>query len=138
MTPEVVSLEAIAEACRPMAACLLASLGGQTPSAADLAEALEVLQAARRAPGRIGWAVGILLEGKTTGSRFAQAADIVIRVAGYSALPLAFERVRYEAATYRTYPSIQPPRIFSASVSPSNPAPHRADYYQQMLPGLET
>jgi hypothetical protein len=66
-----------------MAAYLLASGNGHEPSRSELTTALAHLETARRSPGRIGWAVAILLEGKVSGSRLAQAIDIVIRVAGY-------------------------------------------------------
>jgi hypothetical protein len=83
LSSPVVKLEAIAEACRPMAALLRASAAGRDPSVSDLAVATARLAGARRAPGRIGWAVGIILDGGTVGSRMEQAVDIVVRVAGY-------------------------------------------------------
>jgi hypothetical protein len=81
----VIKFEAIADTCRPMAALLLASSAGPGPSASELAAARTHLTGARSASGRIGWAVRIILEGATVGSRMEQAIDIVVRVAGYGA-----------------------------------------------------
>jgi hypothetical protein len=75
-------LEAIAEACRPMAALLLGSAAGTVPPDSELAAARRQLAIARSAPGRIGWAVRIVLEGTVVGSRMKQATGILERVAG--------------------------------------------------------
>jgi hypothetical protein len=83
MTSPIVNLEVIAQACRPISECLLASGSGRETTSADLTAALKQLEAARRAPGRIGWAVGILLDGRATGTRLEQAIEIVVRIAGY-------------------------------------------------------
>jgi len=80
----VVKIEAIAEACRAMAALLVTPASEPEPSASELVTARAQLADARNAPGRIGWAVRIILEGATVGSRMDQAIDIVVRVAGYS------------------------------------------------------
>jgi hypothetical protein len=83
VTSPIVDLGLIARACRPISECLLASSSGQETTSAQLTAALKQLEAARRAPGRIGWAVGLLLDGRATGTRLEQAIEIVVRVAGY-------------------------------------------------------
>lgn len=116
VTSPIVKLEVIARACRPISECLLASSSGQETTSADLTAALKQLEAARRAPGRIGWAVGILLDGRASGTRLDQAIEIVMRVAGYdppaaptttsiSTTPLS---TRPLPSTSRRQPSRQP------------------------------
>ena len=83
MPSPVLKLETIAEACRPMARLLLDKESGREPTASALAAARAQLAGARRAPGRLGWAARILIEGTTTGSRMEQAIDIIVRVAGH-------------------------------------------------------
>jgi hypothetical protein len=84
VTSPVLKFEAIAEACRPMAAILLDRASDREPCASELAAARIQLACARRAPGRLGWAVRIIIEGKTSGSRMEQAIDIIVRAAGHA------------------------------------------------------
>jgi hypothetical protein len=126
MTSPIVDLGVIARACRSISECLLASASGQGTTSAELTLALEQLEAARRAPGRIGWAVGILLDGRASGTRLEQAIEIVIRVAGYD--PPAQAAPRIAITPLPTGPV--PP---SSQRRPSGP-PRST---QPMLPGFD-
>jgi hypothetical protein len=94
---------------------LLASSSGQEITSAQLTAALKQLEAARRAPGRIGWAVGLLLDGRATGTRLEQAIEIMVRVAGYdppaplgTSIPTVPIPTRSPPATGRRRSSHQP------------------------------
>jgi hypothetical protein len=101
MPSPVLKFEAIADACRPIARLLLDKESGREPSASALAAARVQLAGARRTPGRLGWAAGIIIEGTTTGSRMEQAIDIIVRVAGHCP-PSGAKPDLHDSAAYRT------------------------------------
>jgi hypothetical protein len=125
VTSPIVDLGLIAQACRPISECLLASSSGQETTSAQLTAALKQLEAARRAPGRIGWAVGLLLDGRATGTRLEQAIEIVVRVAGYDP----------PAPATRGVPAVPPPTGSRPSLSRRRPA-WPPGSIQPMLPGF--
>jgi hypothetical protein len=97
----VLKFETIADACRPMARLLLGEESGRDPTASELAAARVQLAGARRAPGRLGWAARIIVEGTTTGSRMEQAIDIIVGVAGHCP-PSGAKPDLHDSAAYQT------------------------------------
>jgi len=80
----VVDLTGIAEACRPMAAWHHAERLGLRPGPDLLEAATTSLAQARHAPGRVGRAIRLILDGPYAPGDLDDALEVVLRVANYA------------------------------------------------------